>query len=897
MRSGQNDNARLAEPPQFPFLLADAPLLKRLRNDTASTKLTLISAPFGYGKTVLLSQLFEQSRKSGMRAIWIGLSRDIEFGEFLNGLLRSLVALDKEKQTGKTNVTAAERTDVVGQLLDGTPTNLYIDGLDCCNNPPMCEFLSRIMSANASQVKVFATHSRCLTLDTARARLEGRLRVFTAADLVLGPSEVRVVLGPALCEYLRAPEIDLIVEQTEGWPVAARLLQITLASSPRPFEALAQYSGTDKDLVALLRCHFLDLLDNEKQNLLMELALLPEISSEAVESTVASKNCLQQLEWLSENNQFLTPNDRSQVSFHMHGLIRQFLIHEGHRRLDSGRRRKVLERASAWARHNGRWKEAMECALEAGSPKLAAKMLDEIAPTWVGQRGRVAEYIRWVQRLRLLGSPLSIEAEYWYLWSLVFSRQTRAAYVQSEVLWSRLQTERTLAHAPNRLLDLRKRVEEIKIGVNVFGDQLAVAGRDAAEWLESTEHRNEISVATVACAVALSALSNFEFDTARNSLRTATTAVGSVGSSYGESWVALLASLTDLYDGQYLNCYFSLKTAMEKTCTALGDDAPILGTMALVAGQCALEMGLLDEAREHARSGLDHMEVHGLNETAFCALSTALRLWGGDDGTEFSPERLYSKIISYPEPTVQVFGCFAIQRLLKLDRIDDALHLCEQTGVHIESNVPDLAIDVINQTAFLRELASFTQLSYFFSIKNLRRANTLCEFLLGNTDQHRRRARVVELEIMAAMLASHSEASTTAVRHVARAIRLAASRGIVFPFLNYQAELSAIVAQTRSRDWVFGEPQEKQLFSLIGNETRQQLVKTADAEGLVLGQLTARELQMLRFIAMGFSNQQIVDRTGMSLATVKWHLYNLYSKLDVRSRSAATVKARGMHLI
>jgi LuxR family maltose regulon positive regulatory protein len=60
---------------------------------------------------------------------------------------------------------------------------------------------------------------------------------------------------------------------------------------------------------------------------------------------------------------------------------------------------------------------------------------------------------------------------------------------------------------------------------------------------------------------------------------------------------------------------------------------------------------------------------------------------------------------------------------------------------------------------------------------------------------------------------------------------------------------------------------------------------------------SAREVELLSLLDQGLTNQQLADRLSLSLATVKWHLRNLYTKLDVGNRSAALAKARALNLL
>ncbi|MFD2578151.1 helix-turn-helix transcriptional regulator [Novosphingobium colocasiae] len=61
--------------------------------------------------------------------------------------------------------------------------------------------------------------------------------------------------------------------------------------------------------------------------------------------------------------------------------------------------------------------------------------------------------------------------------------------------------------------------------------------------------------------------------------------------------------------------------------------------------------------------------------------------------------------------------------------------------------------------------------------------------------------------------------------------------------------------------------------------------------------LTPRELDMLRLVAVGMSNERIAARLGISITTVKWHLQNVFGKMDVRNRSAAVATARLLGLV
>jgi len=61
--------------------------------------------------------------------------------------------------------------------------------------------------------------------------------------------------------------------------------------------------------------------------------------------------------------------------------------------------------------------------------------------------------------------------------------------------------------------------------------------------------------------------------------------------------------------------------------------------------------------------------------------------------------------------------------------------------------------------------------------------------------------------------------------------------------------------------------------------------------------LTTREVEILRLIAAGRTNQQIADTLCVALSTVKTHINNLFTKLDAANRTHALAEARRRGLI
>jgi LuxR family maltose regulon positive regulatory protein len=307
-----------------------------------------------------------------------------------------------------------------------------------------------------------------------------------------------------------------------------------------------------------------------------------------------------------------------------------------------------------------------------------------------------------------------------------------------------------------------------------------------------------------------------------------------------------------------------------------------------------LQMGKPGEAYRYLDAARACMPTHGVSETTFCGVQAALDLWDGSEECEITPTSLRHYLINYPPPMGTVFECCLIRRLLQLDRLDEARLAAEVAGLDCDSLQPDPRIF----PSYVQELDAITRLELMMARGMFRDAEQLATVLIRQAEARHRNITVVELHIALAMIAFHSEKLTHAQRHLQHAIRFAARRGILQPFLLHLDLLRTILARFKPRDWTFANNDEAALFEKIcGGRYGDQSPQPENSESPSPGALTTRELEMMHLANAGLSNQQIAERSGISLATVKWHFQNVYTKLEVRNRSAATAKLRILNLL
>jgi len=891
------------EPPNFSFSLVQTAALTRLTRGEALAKLTLIAAPTGYGKTVLQTALFRHLRAKGAAAHWIGLDERDQTVEVLLSLLENSFfdvegALDPTPAMHQSDEPPDERIDALLTHLAGldAPMVLFIDNISFCDDETLRSVIDALVFRTPDAFRLIIAGTREPPMSTARAKLEGKLDTVGFADLAMGETEIRALFGEALCERLGAPALVSVARQTEGWPAAIRLMQIILQAAPDPLQTLNAFSGADEDLADMLNRQVLADFDAPTRQFLLEIAELRSFCVPLCQHATADTQSGDYLARVLRQNLFIIPLDRNRTWYRLHGLFREFLMGEASRTLSSERRQAVLLRAAEWCEQSGHWSDAVDYVLSAGAYDAAVSMLERVAPRFVRDRGDLRRYIRWIERLYQANVEIGWEAEFWYVWALVFHRRYEAARQQVEHLAERVEQGSRVGDE-----EVLRRIEVIRIIIATYTDHLREAQARGRAWLARRGADDPFDVATVASAIGISNGAHFDLASARETFLVAQTSILQADSAYGVGWVTALSNMVQIHEGDYIQAWPALETALARVRLALGDNAGMTGTVALVAAKCAVERGLDREAREALGIGMRRAQSHGVADTALCGLDAAVKLWASPSGEGISITELREVAASYVPRLSHMLSCLIVQRLLRLGRLDDALLEAAQIGLNVHpAKSPPAAL---LEYPIGRSLYTHTAIDLDIATGRLRQAEHQIAEEARLAKAEGRWGHLVDLALAEMSVSLCTQNPAPAARHLTRAISYAAKRGYKRPFRDRAEQIASLVNETKPQSWGFAMDEERAFFSdicrhlPIANSQLLEQLERLDVQTTLLETPTARELELLALIEAGLSNQQLADRLSVSVATVKWHLYNLYAKLGVSSRSAALAKGRALGLL
>jgi LuxR family maltose regulon positive regulatory protein len=351
-----------------------------------AARVTMVSAPPGSGKTVLLRSWITQAGL-GDRAAWVAAGRDERdpqrfWVSVLDALRRTTPGTPLVQA-----LTAAPDLDgwaITERLLtDLAPLKdrlwLVIDDVHELERDQSLRQLELLMMRAPPELRFVLATRHDVRLGLHRLRLEGGLTEIREPDLRFSLDEARELFAGAAVE-LPGPTVVTLHERTEGWAAGLRLAALSLARHPDPERFAAGFSGTERTVAEYLLAEVLDQQSEQVRRLLLRTSVLDRVNGELADLLTGNQGGERILQDLERANAFVVPLDAARSWFRYHqmfaGLLGMELRHSAPAEVAG-----LHLDASAWFAKHGFAVDAVRHAQEARDWELAARLL---ADQWPG---------------------------------------------------------------------------------------------------------------------------------------------------------------------------------------------------------------------------------------------------------------------------------------------------------------------------------------------------------------------------------------------------------------------------------------------------------------------------------------------------------------------------------
>src|SRR3954447_19041023 len=403
-------------------LVGRGALVRRL-HEGASARVTVVTAPPGWGKTTLLAA-WRLAAGGRPPFAWVSLdpgdNDPVRFWGYVVAVLRGALpaladALDPVRAVGSASPGDAVVPRVVNALAaHGERVLLVLDDYHAIAAPEVHTGLAALIERAPPELHVALASRTEPPLPLGRLRARGELSEVSTDALRFSDREAAVLLNGVLDLGLTGPDVERLNRRTEGWAAGLYLAALSLRGRADPADFIAAFAGDDRLVADYLSAEMLDGVRAEVRMFLLETSILERMSGPLCDAVTGRTDSARLLADIERSNLFLMPLDRRREWYRYHGLFGDLL----RRRLDlaaPGRARQLHARALAWHLRAGTVREAIHHALAAEDRDAAREL---VATHWnrYFNQGRLATVRAWLDALdpaAVLADPRLCAARAW----------------------------------------------------------------------------------------------------------------------------------------------------------------------------------------------------------------------------------------------------------------------------------------------------------------------------------------------------------------------------------------------------------------------------------------------------------------------------------------------------
>lgn len=372
--------------------------------DGPTSKLTLVAAPPGFGKSTFLA---DWASSLDGRVAWLSLDEsDNDPARFFTYVVAALRRLEPKLGEGALTALRSPATDLFGVVLPqflndltglGRQVVLVIEDYHAVTNPDVHRAVAYLVERSPPTLQVVLSTREDPALPLGRLRARGELAEIRADALRFTDDETALFLTGALGLRLSPEDVDRLQARTEGWPAAVYLAALTLRGRPDPSALIEQFAGDDRYIVDYLTTEVLARQTPELREFLLQTSILRRFSGPLCDAVTGRDDSAERLAELERSNLLLVALDTKREWYRYHHLFGDLLRRE----LEATDRASLPElhrRASSWLRDAGLIVDAASHAIAGADLQAVAELVGRHYALFV-DHGQLATVIGWLEAI------------------------------------------------------------------------------------------------------------------------------------------------------------------------------------------------------------------------------------------------------------------------------------------------------------------------------------------------------------------------------------------------------------------------------------------------------------------------------------------------------------------
>lgn len=907
--------------------LNDRDRLHQLHDPADWAALTLVQAPAGYGKTTFLQQSAQRLSAAGHHLAWVSYDREDDRVDAMLAYFVAAIGLACPAISPKiSQYFEACRPGGEAQLMIAIinllgewdePLVIILDDLHCLTNDAVHRLLQTFIRNLPSKTKCILSSRERLQWVWTDQPFGDQFSVIDADMLRFTDAETIEYLEKVHGTRIDPRAIGGIIKKTEGWIAAIQLLGTAMNGmrGDATFDNLA--SGKSKILFDQLANATLRSLTAEDLAFLLQVAPLGRFTADLARHVTGLANAEEILNKIDAKNLFLIALDGSQTWFRFHALFKAFLLRrlEADPVYDVGT---IHAAASQWFSVADLPIEATHHALLSGDIAQVSKLLDTAIPRLVrySQRSLLVSWLEHVSPSATL--EISVNALLAVIWSHISAREFDKATALVERSEAILSADHPPAYAHITPRD-RPCLELAKVAIQRYVEP----GRDTSQRIREIDkglasnwylergiaqhemghnhwQKNELDRAYIAF---LEARSQTEID------------------SYLSLQIDSVSNMADirLQQGRLRDCRRLAEEVLDRLSVQpqyvdahAGAEVPAVGHSRLILAELLFEAGDIEEAKRQLQAAEGLNLLRGAPEL----ILRGRLLQTECDAIESAPAQRAAQFLNIGSLPLHADVNEATNKLyarqvwtqIEAGQLFTAEAILEKHGFPVNGHGPSPQFKIKPAKEALYIALSY----YHIAVGDCAAALNWLRHLGNWARQSGRQISLARIHGLLAICYQQQNRPDDALRAVREMMVIGEQHELFMSIARLSPRLDEMIqSYCDLRQRQFDRNEVQSVPNYLGRFARQHGIASVSAAPLARGQaedmeelaieyvepLTEREKEILLLVEQGLKNQEIANELLIAITSVKWHVKNIFAKLDVQRRTQAVAKARSLRIL
>jgi LuxR family maltose regulon positive regulatory protein len=879
---------KLHAPPEPLNLVRRQRLLAQV-DEGLSRRLTLISAPAGFGKTTLLSEWRASPSGQHWPLTWLALDEsDSDPARFLTYLVAALQQIDPAighaTQTMLQNPQPPPPEVLLTALINdvanvAAPFALVLDDYHVIDAPLVHQHMAFLLDHQPPQLHVIILTREEPPLPLSRLRARDQVAEIRQSALQFTLDETTDFLRQTTRLELDQGDVVTLHQRTEGWIAGLQLLALSLRGHADAQQLIQSFTGSDRYILDYLFDEVLRHQPPDAQDFLLKTSVLDRFSAPLCDAVADRNDSHTLLLSLEHANLFIVSLDPAREWFRYHRLFADLLQHRLH--LETPQAEPQLhQRASRWYADHGLLADAIHHALAAADWEHAAELVSSAYGDLL-KRGETVTLLNWYGTLPpdfvQSRSRLCLE----YSWPLIFAARLDEAE-------SYLRHAERLAQNDPTLLGPILTAQAYVARTRGDGRRTFDLSQRALSLLPPDDDESR---SVVAMNLGMAYWYAGHLDGAQKMLSDARDAAQRSGNHYAAATAQIFLCGIVKVRGQLHQAVAAYQQLIERS-----GPSPIAGLAQANLARLLYEWNDLEAAAQQAQQGVE----------------SSLR--GGNAEIVLTSYRTLALI-------EQALGDAVAARTA----LQESVHLAEQPGLSPSARWHELAdrmliallgndqatcatlVDQYPPLDQVETLPDYLLLSATYARWLLTQGQraTCLDMLAARYERASRagalQAHVETRALQALAAATHEEA----LSFLNEALTLAEPEGYVRTFVDLGEPMRLLLLRMKAEGGGMKSYVDTLLAAVPTQDELHPSHRTVHAQRVhvslspqpLVDSLTEREMEILRLLPTELSTRELAEHLVVSINTIKTQLKSIYAKLDAHSREEAVEKAKALNLI